>query len=225
MWRSAPTGKSGWRLRMASPSWIPFNCRATRYRRRCTSNSSSPIAAPTTRGPACGCPPLVRDLQIDYTALSLVAPEKNTLPDHARRPRCRVAGRRHPAPGVLYRSRARRLPVPRHCEQQQRRVERGRRDTGILDRAGVLPDALVPGARRGLGPWSGVGGLSRPRPPGRTPVPATPRRTRQRAHTHRAGAARHAASELSRIAAAIPDRAVPAAGSPGRGERATGWCD
>ena len=64
---------------MASPSSIPFNCRVTRYRRRCTSNSSSPIAAPTTRGPGSGSPPLVRDLQIDYTALSLVAPEKNSF--------------------------------------------------------------------------------------------------------------------------------------------------
>ena len=64
---------------MASPSWTPFNCRAMRYRPRSISNSSSPIAAATTRRPACRLPALVRDLQIDYTALSLVAPEKNTF--------------------------------------------------------------------------------------------------------------------------------------------------
>ena len=29
------------------------------------------------RRPTCGCPPLIRDLEIDYTALSFVAPEKN----------------------------------------------------------------------------------------------------------------------------------------------------
>ncbi len=50
------------------------------------------------------------------------------LPHHARRPRFRMAGRWHPAPGVLYRSRARRLPVSRRREQQQRRVERGWRN-------------------------------------------------------------------------------------------------
>ena len=40
-------------------------------------------------------PPRVRDLQIDYTALSLVAPEKEPVPHQARRPRPRLAGRRH----------------------------------------------------------------------------------------------------------------------------------
>ena len=51
------------------------------------------------------------------------------------------------------------------------------------------------------------------------------RRTGRRTHAHRAGAARHAAAKLPRSAAAVPDRVVPAAGSPGRRERETGWRD
>ena len=39
------------------------------------------------------------------------------------------------------------------------------------------------------------------------------------------GAARHAAAKLPRIAAAVPDRVVPADGAPGRGQREAGWCD
>ena len=46
----------------------------------------------------------------------------------------------------------------------------------------------------------------------------TLRRARQRAHPHRARTARHAASELPRSAAAIPDGVVPAAGASSRGE-------
>ena len=69
------------------------------------------------------------------------------VPHQARRARQRLAGRRHAATSVLYRPRSRHLPLPRRREQQQRRVERGGRGAGFLDRAGVLPDALVPGAR------------------------------------------------------------------------------
>ena len=48
---------------------------------------------------------------------------------------------------------------------------------------------------------------------------AAARRTSQRAHAHCPRAARHAASGLPRSAAAIPDRVAPAAESSGRGER------
>ena len=47
------------------------------------------------------CPPLTRDLEIDYTALSLVAPEKNRFQIQAGRPRSRLAGRRQSPPSVL----------------------------------------------------------------------------------------------------------------------------
>ena len=140
-------------------------------------------------------PPLVRDLQIDYTALSFVAPEKNPS-DPAGRPRSRMAGRRHRSAGVLYRSRAARLPLSRHCQQQQRRVERGWRRAGILDRAGVLPDpwfqALVVAAALGL-MWAGYRG--RVRQVARQ-YQRTPRRTRRRAHTDRTGTARYAAQSF-----------------------------
>ena len=94
-------------------------------------------------------------------------------------------------------------------------------DAGILDRAGVLPDPLVRGAGGRRCVRCPVGWLSRPRSPGRAPVRAAARRTSQRAHAHCPRAARHAAAGLPRSAAAIPDRVVPAAESPGRGERAT----
>ena len=45
---------------------------------------------------------------------------------------------------------------------------------------------------------------------------------RRRADTNRPRATRHAAPELPRAAAAVPDGFVPAAGAPGRGERETG---
>src|SRR5215831_13942660 len=53
---------------------------STSFRRRCTSNRSRLTARPMKwlplQIPRCACPRLVRDLQIDYTGLSLVAPEK-----------------------------------------------------------------------------------------------------------------------------------------------------
>ena len=58
-------------------------------------------------------PALIRDLEIDYTALSLVAPEKNRFQVQAGRPRSRLEGCRQSPPGVLYRSASAQLPVPR----------------------------------------------------------------------------------------------------------------
>ena len=51
------------------------------------------------------------------------------------------------------------------------------------------------------------------------------RGARRRAHAYCARAARHAASELSWSAAEISDRVVPAPGSPGRREKQTGYRD
>ena len=48
------------------------------------------------------------------------------------------------------------------------------------------------------------------------------RRSSRRADAHRPRAARYLAAEFPRSAAAIPDRVVPAARAPGRGERETG---
>ncbi len=46
-------------------------------------------------------PPLLRDLEIDYTALSLVVPDKVLFRLQAGRPRSRLAGRWHSSAGVL----------------------------------------------------------------------------------------------------------------------------
>ena len=61
----------------------------------------------------------------------------------ARRSRGSLAGRRHSAPSVLQRSAARRLSLPRHREQQRRRLERRGRERRVFDRADVLSDSLV----------------------------------------------------------------------------------
>ncbi len=89
-------------------------------------------------------PPLIRNLAIDYTALSLVAPEKVRF-------RYKLEGQNRNwhevvndrqvqytnlAPGT-YR-------FPRAGLQQQRGVERGRRVAGVRDSADVVPDELVP---------------------------------------------------------------------------------
>jgi hypothetical protein len=64
-------------------------------------------------------PALTRDLQIDYTALSLVVAEKNRFKSSWK---AGIATGRTSAPGgrLLQQSSPRNLPVPRHREQQQR---------------------------------------------------------------------------------------------------------
>ena len=111
----------------------------------------------------------------------------------------------------------------------------GSNSDGVWNEAGVsLPIVITP-------PWyktnlfraSSVGlflallwvGVPGPDASGAARVRDDARGARRRAHAHRPGAARHAASELPRSAAAIPDGVVPAARSPGRGERETGWRD
>src|SRR4029434_1794001 len=84
---------------------------------------------------------------------------------------------------------------------------------------------VVPGAFRRERVCRLVGRVSLPRPPGGARLPATVRRTRQRAHPYRAGAARHPAAKLPWIAAAIPDRLVLAAGTSRGRETEPGWCD
>src|SRR5262249_44897726 len=91
-------------------------------------------------------PALTRDLQVDYTALSFVAPEKVRFRYQLEgfdRDWQDVGNRRQ----ALYTN----LPPGRYrfrvSAQQQRRGERGRRVRRLLDRPGVLPDSVVP--RRG----------------------------------------------------------------------------
>ena len=95
----------------------------------------------------------------------------------------------------------------------------------VLHRSGVLPDDLVSRRLRGFVRGAPVGGSPVSDAPGATRVRSDARGAGRRTHAHRAGAARHAAAKLPRSAAAVPDRVVPAAGTPGRGQRETGWCD
>ena len=60
----------------ASASSIRIIWRSTNFRHRCTLSKSLPTTRSTTRRTGCGCQPRTRNLAIDYTALSLVAPEK-----------------------------------------------------------------------------------------------------------------------------------------------------
>ena len=106
--------------------------------------------APT---PGLRLPPLARDITIDYTALSLVAPEKIRF-------RYRLEGQDPQWREVVNDRRVQysnlgpgHVSLPRHGQQQQRRVERGWRPPGIRDRAGLLPDDMVP---RALGRGRGV---------------------------------------------------------------------
>jgi ligand-binding sensor domain-containing protein len=62
-------------------------------------------------------PPLVRHLEIRYTALSFVTPAKVHFRVKAGRPGSRLAGRGQPPAGVLYQSFSGQLPFPRDGQQ------------------------------------------------------------------------------------------------------------
>ena len=170
-------------------------------------------------------PARLRDLSIDYTALSLAAPEKVRF-------RYMLEGQDADWKEVVNDRQVQYSNLPPRAYRF--RVVASN-NSGVWNETGAtLAFSIAPayyqtrwfaGARRRRGArllWAGY--RVRVRQVARE-LPATPRRTRQRAHAHRAGAARHAAAKLPRSAAAIPDRLVPAARSPGRRESATRWCD
>jgi len=123
---------------------------STKFRRRYTS-SKSPRTANLLAKLVRRCvpspprlPPQVRDLTIDYTALSLVIPEKVLF-------RYKLEGwdhdwqdADHSAASVLYESFSTQVPIPGDGVQQQRGVERDRSVTGFFHCSGVLPDLVVP---------------------------------------------------------------------------------
>ena len=79
------------------PRHLPFNKLPPPVRiEEITADRKTQDAVSSLRLPA-----LTRDLEIDYTALSFVAPEKNPLQIQARRQGSRLAGRRQPPPGLL----------------------------------------------------------------------------------------------------------------------------
>ena len=164
-------------------------------------------------------PPRVRDLTIDYTALSLVAPEKVRF-------RFKLEGQDSDWREVVN---DRRVQYSNLAPRNYTFRVRASNNSGVWNEDGaVLHFSIAPayyqtrwfkalvaaGAVAAL--WAGY--LARVAQVARA-SPATARRTRRRANAHRAGTARHAAAKLPRSAAAIPDRVVPAAGAPGRGQR------
>ena len=141
-------------------------------------------------------PPLTRDLEIDYTALSLVAPEKNRfkykLEGHDRD--WQDAGNRRQ---VFYND----LPPRQYrfrviASQQQRRVERNRRHAGVLHRAGVLSDRVVLRVVRGRLSGHALGAVPAAALSDPAGVQRAVGRARGGADARRAGATRYAAAEL-----------------------------
>ena len=122
-------------------------------------------------------PARIRDLTIDYTALSLAAPEKVHF-------KYKLEGQDSDWREVVndrevqYSNLASRtLPLSRDCEQQQRRVERAGRYAGVLHCPGVLPDKLVSRSLRGSLLGVAVGGVSVARPAAAAGVQLGHRRT------------------------------------------------
>ena len=164
--RRPPMASCGSIRETVSKSSIHVMLLSTNSRRRYTSSKSSPTArfngrigleqsASNLRLPA-----RTRDLQIDYTALSLVAPEKvhfKYMLEGQDSDWREVVNDRQAA--VLEPS-SPSLPLSRDREQQQRGVERAGRYAGVLHRPGVLPDELVPRAVRGRCSWHCCGRLT-----------------------------------------------------------------
>ena len=162
-------------------------------------------------------PANVRDLGIEFTALSLAAPEKVHFkyklegqdPDWKE-----VINERHAQysnlPPRKYRFRV-------ICLQQQRGVEQDGRRARVLHRAGVLPDELVSRPLRGRFSGIAVGGLPVSRPATAAAVQHAPGRARGRADPHRPRIARYAVAEFSGADVLVPGGAQPAPRAHRRG--------
>ena len=144
-------------------------------------------------------PARLRDLSIDYTALSLAAPEKVRF-------RYMLEGQDADWKEVVNDRQVQYSNLPPRAYRFRVVASNNSgvwNETGATLAFSIAPayyqtrwfQALVVVAALCL-MWAGYRG--RVRQVARR-VPATPRRTRQRAHAHRAGAARHAAAELPRI--------------------------
>ncbi len=142
-------------------------------------------------------PPHVRYVAVDYTALSLTVPEKVHFrfkldgqdPDWREVVNIRQVEYSNLPPGDYH--------FLRDGLQQQRRMEPGRRFSGFFDRAGVLPDHLVPGFVRGCIRSAALGALSTASSYHAAAVRRGIGSHRKRAPAHRAGIARHPAAKFS----------------------------
>ena len=90
-------------------------------------------------------PPLTRDVEVDYTALSFMAPQKVRF-------RYKLEGRdtcwqdaRNPPPGLLHRSRPGKVQVSGDRLQQRRRMERTRCHVRFCCRASLVPNDSISG--------------------------------------------------------------------------------
>ena len=96
---------------------------------------------------------------------------------------------------------------------------------GFLRHTRVLPDELVSRPVRDLLLGAAVGGLPVACPAVASSVRDDAGRACRRAHAHCAGASRHPAAKLPRLAAAVPNGFPIAARAPGGGERKAGQRD
>ena len=133
----------------ASAPLIRSTCRSTGSSHPSTSSRSPPTARYISATSGLRLPAQLRDLTIDYTALSLVAPEKVRF-------RFKLEGQdpdwrevRQHSPRAVFEPCTRQLPLSCHRRQQQRRLERGRRVARFFHRPRVLADELVSRAVRG----------------------------------------------------------------------------
>ena len=115
----------------ASASSIRSIFRSTSFRHRCTSSKITADGKTYDATNGLRLPPRIRNLAIDYTALSFVAPEKVRFRYKLEGQNRELAGGRQRSPGAVYEPRSGHLPLPRDGEQQQRRLERNRRDARI----------------------------------------------------------------------------------------------
>ena len=170
-------------------------------------------------------PPLIRDLQIDYTALSFVAPEKNRF-------RVMLEGRDREWQDVGTRRQA--FYTDLGPGTYRFRVVASN-NSGVWNEAGATLEFSIAPAyyqTRWFQAAIAVGVFALLWVAYRLRIRQVARqfnRTLDARVSERTRIARELHDTLLQSfhgsAAAIPDRVVPAAGAPGRGERETGWCD
>ena len=159
-------------------------------------------------------PPLVRNLAIDYTALSLVVPEKVRF-------RVKLEGQDKDWRELtdrrvqLHELSAEALPFPTEGLQQQRRVERRRRDAGLRDSACLVPDELVPCGVRGDVTGDALGDISTAGAATGGAVQHASGRAGSRTHTCCSRPPRHALAELSGTLAKSSGRHQHVSGTSG----------
>ena len=170
-------------------------------------------------------PPRTRNVAIDYTALSFVAPEKVRF-------RYKLEGQNRNWHEVIN---DRQIQYTNLAPGPYRFRVMASNNSGVWNETGATLDFSIAPAYYQTRWFQALGVASafaavwvayrfRVRQVARA-YQRRAGRARQRTDAHRARAARHSASELPRIIAAISDRVVPAAGASGGRERETGWRD